>query len=111
MDPIAARRTLATGAVLALVFVFLILCKGCRPKLDGCQEGEERCTSTGVPQVCSQQRWTNMDRSCGDLEAISGELVVCCSSFSPYLGRSVKGCRPASRCGGADGGSTVVGDQ
>lgn len=111
MDPIAARRTLATGAVLALVFVFLILCKGCRPFLDGCQNGAERCSPSGIPQLCSQSRWTNQDRMCRDLESENGESVACCVSFSPYAGRNVTGCLPVSLCGVVDGGSTDAGDQ
>jgi len=92
-------------ANVVLILAALALFGACRPPVDGCTPGEERCAggAGGVPQVClgddkSNSRWTNADRPCRDHDPVNGQTVVCCRTHSDYANRDLTTCVPQNAC-------------
>ena len=94
-----------SSMVNVVLILFTVLFVACRPPVDGCTPGEERCAGGpgGVPQVClgddrSNSRWTNADRPCRDHDPVNGEAVVCCRTHSTYANRDLTTCVPQNVC-------------
>lgn len=68
------------------------------PPPSGCTPHDTRCSTTGVPEVCSStQRWTSTEGPC------SASSAVCCATMSPY-GHLVHACTTVEICN-ADAGT------